>query len=142
MSDEHQSQTLCFLKLYSVCSSSCCSLVSDASDSVVGMVLTQVKDDDDTHSPVSYASMRNTRFSSTRARQLFFEKEIYGILLRLSHSHLLVVYNEWVNHMNNNQLSGYLSVMTQYHVHIQNIAYIMINYLSPVYEQSFCVDML
>src|SRR5206468_1968920 len=135
MSDEHQSQTLCFLKLYSGCPSLCFSLVSDASDSVVGMVLTQVKDDDGTHSHIE-------RFTSTRARQLFFEKEIYGSLFRLSHSHLLVVFKEGDNYMNDKPLSEYSSVMSKYHIYIQNIEYIISNYMSPADEPSHWVDML
>src|SRR3989442_11389765 len=129
------SKSNCFLKLYSVCPSLCFSLVSDASDSGVGMMLTQVKDDDGTHSHIE-------RFSSTRARQLFFEKEICGILIRLSHSHLLVIYEEGTNHRNVNPLADYSSVMTQYHIYIQHTAYIIINYLSPADEPSHCVDML
>ena len=119
MSDDHQSQTLCFLKLYSVCPSLCFSLVSDASHSVVGMMFTQVKEDDGTHSHLE-------RFSSTRARQLFFEKKIYGSLFRLSDSHILVSYEEEISNIYDNPLPEYF----------------IINYLSPAYEPSSCVDML
>ena len=124
-----------FLKLYSVCPSLWFSLVSDASDSVVGIALTQGKDDDGTHSHI-------VRFTSTRARQLFFEKEIYGILFRLSHSHLLVVFKEGDDDMNDNPLSEYSSVMYKYHINIQNIEYLIFNLLSPAEEPCHCVDML
>src|SRR5437899_6239927 len=84
-----------FLKLCSVCPSLCFSLVSDASDSVVGMMLSRVKDDDGTHSQI-------VRFSSTRARQLVF---------RLSHSLLLVIHEEGTSDTNDNPLPEYSSLM-------------------------------
>src|SRR4051812_15682506 len=95
-----KSNSMFFLKLYSVCPSLCFSLVSDASDYAVGVALTQVKDDDGTHSPIA-------RFTSTRTRQLLFEKTIYGSLFRLSYSHLLIFYEEGIHQMHDNPLSEY-----------------------------------
>src|SRR2546425_11668723 len=83
------------------------------------MMLTRVKDDDGTHSQI-------VRFSSTRARQLFFEKKIYGSLFWVSSSHLLVIYEDEIHHRNVSSLYQYSSVMKQYHINIQNIEYIMI----------------
>ena len=98
-------------------------------------MLTGVEDDDGTHSQI-------VRFSSTRARQLFFEKKIYGSFIRLSYSYLIMIHEDKIHHRNVTSLYQYSSVMMQYNINIQNTEYILINYLSHAYKPCSCVDML
>ena len=109
----------------------------------MGVALTQVKDDDGTHSPVAYAS---SKFSSTQARWPTIEKEAFAILFGLRRFEHLVFNKEVVIHTDHNPLSYLTSAMAQSPklirwsialskfnikiVHIQGSANIVADYLS------------
>ena len=84
--------------LYAIDFNKCFHLFTDSSDVAVGVALTQVRDSDDTHLPVAFAS---SKLTPTQCRWSTIEREAYGVVFGLrKFEHIIYAkeVNIWSDH--------------------------------------------